>query len=120
MYWRGWTISSLPVRNTDRVEEIDEYADAVLAALDLVPPGRITSYGRVAQYVGKSLGRGGPRQVAKVMRDYGASVAWYRCVKSDRSLAVEVAWRQAEMLSSEGIPLRNGRVPKVYWYDLPS
>lgn len=101
-------------------EEIDEYADAVLAALDLVPRGRITSYGRVAQYVGRSLGRGGPRQVAKVMRDYGASVAWYRCVKSDRSLAVEVAWRQAEMLSTEGIPLRNGRVPKEFWYDLPS
>ncbi len=102
------------------MDEIDEYSDAVLAALELVPPGRITSYGRVAQYVGKSLGRGGPRQVAKVMRDYGASVPWYRCVKSDRSLAAEVAWRQAEMLSSEGVPLRHGRVPKEYWYDLPS
>lgn len=99
--------------------EIDEYVDAVLAAVDLVPPGRVTSYGRVAQYVGRRLGRGGPRHVAKAMRQYGATVAWYRVVKSDRSLATEVAWRQAELLAGEGVRLHNGRVPKERWFDLP-
>src|SRR4029453_13324253 len=51
-----------------------EYVTAVLAVVDLVPPGTAVSYGDVAEL----LGAGGPRQVGAVMSHYGSSVAWWR------------------------------------------
>lgn len=72
------------------------------------------AYGEVAEIVGRTLGRGGPRLVARVMRLYGAAVPWYRVLRADGSLAPEVAERQAQLLAREGILLRNNRVPKSY------
>ncbi|GAB3297130.1 MGMT family protein [Epidermidibacterium keratini] len=94
--------------------EIDEYADAVLSAVEAVPVGRVSSYGAIAAQVGRALGRGGPRQVARVMRAYGAAVPWYRIARADGTLAPEVASRQAELLATEGVPVRNGRVPRSF------
>ena len=94
--------------------EIDEYADAVLSAVEAVPFGHVTSYGAIAAQVGAVLGRGGPRQVARVMREYGAAVPWDRVARADGTLAPEVAARQAELLATEGVPLRNGRVPRAF------
>ncbi|MFJ5954917.1 MGMT family protein [Paenarthrobacter sp. NPDC092416] len=55
-----------------------EYVTAVLAVVDLVPPGAAVSYGDVAEL----LGSGGPRQVGAVMSHYGSSVAWWRVLKA--------------------------------------
>lgn len=100
-------------------KQLDDYADAVLRLVEAVPAGQVTSYGQIAERVGAQLGRGGPRQVATVLRQYGAAVAWYRCIKSDRTLAAPVAVRQAEHLAAEGIPIRRGRVPLEYFCTLP-
>ncbi|MEK8225119.1 cysteine methyltransferase [Oerskovia sp. M15] len=45
----------------------EEYADAVLALVESIPPGRAMTYGLVAEIVAESLGRGGPRQVGQVL-----------------------------------------------------
>ena len=79
--------------------ELDQYADAVLAVVEQIPPGRVMSYGQVAVEVGRSLGRGGPRQVAAVLR-------------ADGTLAPEVAGRQTRHLVAEGVQVRGDRVPR--------
>jgi alkylated DNA nucleotide flippase Atl1 len=56
----------------------DEFAEAVLAVVDLVPPGTVLAYGDVAEL----LGMGGPRQVGTVMSHHGSGVAWWRVIKA--------------------------------------
>lgn len=93
--------------------EIDEYADAVLAVVETIPAGKVMSYGQIAAVVGADLGRGGPRQVARVMRDLGAGVPWWRVLRADGSFAPEVATRQGDRLRAEGIAVHGDRVPRT-------
>jgi alkylated DNA nucleotide flippase Atl1 len=91
------------------------YAEKVLDTVDLIPPGRVMTYGDVAEW----LDEGGPRQVGRVMALYGAGVPWWRVVRSDgvplpgHELAAIAAYR------SEGTPLRQagpaaeGHIPRV-------
>lgn len=55
-----------------------EYVGAVLALVELVPPGTAVAYGDVAEL----LGSGGPRQVGAVMSHYGSAVPWWRVLKA--------------------------------------
>lgn len=55
-----------------------EYVKAVLAVVDLVPPGSAVSYGDVAEL----LGAGGPRQIGAVMSHYGSAVSWWRVLRA--------------------------------------
>jgi alkylated DNA nucleotide flippase Atl1 len=55
-----------------------EFVAAVLAVVDLVPPGAALAYGDVAEL----LGHGGPRQVGSVMSHYGSAVAWWRILRA--------------------------------------
>lgn len=105
------------IDESDVMTPIDEYADAVLAVVEQIPPGRVMSYGQIATIVGRELGAGGPRQVAKVMRQYGASVPWWRVLRADGSLAPEVAARQSEHLVAEGVRVRGDRVSKQSFLD---
>jgi alkylated DNA nucleotide flippase Atl1 len=56
-----------------------EYVEAVLAIVELVPPGTAVAYGDVAEL----LGSGGPRQVGSVMSHYGSGVPWWRVLKAN-------------------------------------
>ncbi len=56
----------------------EEYVDAVLELVDLIPPGRVLAYGDVAEL----LGSGGPRQVGAVMSRRSSALAWWRVLKS--------------------------------------
>ena len=56
----------------------EEYVEAVLAVVDLVPAGCVLAYGDVAEL----LGAGGPRQVGAVMSRYGGQTAWWRILKA--------------------------------------
>lgn len=55
-----------------------EFVTAVLAVVDLVPPGAALAYGDVAEL----LGQGGPRQVGSVMSHYGSAVSWWRILRA--------------------------------------
>jgi alkylated DNA nucleotide flippase Atl1 len=59
--------------------ELDGFASRVLDVVDAIPPGRVMSYGDIAEY----LGEGGPRQVGRVMSLWGGGVAWWRVIHSD-------------------------------------
>lgn len=87
--------------------ERDEYVEAVLCAVEQVPPGRVTTYGAVAVAVGV----GGPRQVGQVMAEQGGAVAWWRVVRADGTLPGSHVAEAMQAYRAEGTPLRaSGRV----------
>lgn len=93
----------------------DPYAERVLDTVDLIPPGRVMTYGDVAEW----LGEGGPRQVGRVMAQYGSAVAWWRVVRADGTLLPGHELRALEEYRAEGTPLRprgtaaEGHIPRL-------
>ncbi|MBW9215551.1 MGMT family protein [Mumia sp. zg.B53] len=81
----------------------DAYVEAVLRIAEQVPSGHVVSYGQVAE----AVGRGGPRQVGRVMATYGAAVAWWRVVRADGTLPEPLRGRAREHYLEEGTPLRS-------------
>ena len=80
------------------------YVEAVLAVVEAIPPGRVMSYGDIAEYVGS----GGPRQVGRVMSEYGGGVPWWRVVRTDGSLPPSHEGEGLDLLRAEGTPMRPG------------
>jgi alkylated DNA nucleotide flippase Atl1 len=64
-----------------RFDELPQFAARVLDVVDLVPAGRVVTYGDVAALVGG----GGPRQVGRVMALWGGAVSWWRVLRADGS-----------------------------------
>ncbi|MET7276912.1 MGMT family protein [Kribbella sp. NPDC005582] len=84
----------------------DEYVEAVLRAVESIPPGSVATYGDIAEYVGQ----GGPRQVGAIMREYGGAVPWWRVIRASGVPADEVGDEQLHNLRSDGVRITNGRV----------
>jgi alkylated DNA nucleotide flippase Atl1 len=88
----------------DRVVPEDDFEELVLAVVEQIPPGRVMSYGDVAEY----LGRGGPRQVGRVMAHSGGSVPWWRVLHADGSPPPGHEREALALLRADGTPLRSG------------
>ncbi|WP_141014017.1 MGMT family protein [Nocardioides sambongensis] len=58
-----------------------EYVERILDLVEQVPPGRVTTYGALADVAG-----GGPRQVGTVMAHHGGAVPWWRVIRADGTL----------------------------------
>ncbi len=84
--------------------EIGDFASRVLDVAESIPPGRVMSYGDIAEYVGD----GGPRQVGRVMALWGGAVPWWRVVHADGSLLAGHEREALRHYRSEGTPLRTG------------
>jgi alkylated DNA nucleotide flippase Atl1 len=84
-----------------------EYAEAVLACVERVPAGRVTTYGAIAECVGAALGGGGPRQVGAVLALQGAGVPWWRVVRADGSLPASHQGEARQAYLAEATPLRS-------------
>lgn len=82
------------------------FAEAVLDAVRLIPPGRVMSYGDVAEYVGA----GGPRAVGTVLARWGSGVPWHRVVTADGRPNPSSPERAAALLRREGVPFVRERV----------
>ncbi|MEU0097434.1 MGMT family protein [Streptomyces sp. NPDC006267] len=82
--------------------ELPEYAERVLDVTDLIPPGRVMTYGDIAEW----LEEGGPRQVGRVMALYGSAVPWWRVVRADGTLLPTHELRALAHYRAEGTPLR--------------
>jgi len=91
----------------------EEYVEAVLTAVESIPPGQVATYGDIATYVGQ----GGPRQVGAVMREYGAAVPWWRVIRASGIPADEVLDDQLQLLRGDGVRVTNGKVDlrRVRW-----
>ncbi|MGW4891188.1 MGMT family protein [Kitasatospora sp. NPDC004240] len=78
------------------------FAELVLDLTERIPPGRVMTYGDVAEY----LGQGGPRQVGRVMALYGGAVPWWRVIRADGALLPGHEHRALSRYREEGTPLR--------------
>ena len=79
----------------------DELVEQVLACVEAVPPGRVTTYGAIAEVVG-----GGPRRVGNVLARHGAPVPWWRVVRADGSLPPSHRGIAAQEYAAEATPRR--------------
>ena len=82
------------------------YAMGVLALVDRIPPGRVMSYGDVAEF----LGTGSARTVGAVMSRHGHEVPWQRVVLSTGEPAPSAPDEALQLLRAEGVPMRGDRV----------
>ncbi|GAA2650233.1 MGMT family protein [Streptomyces vastus] len=96
-------------------DALPEYAERVLEVAELIPPGRVMTYGDVAEW----LGEGGPRQVGRVMALYGGAVPWWRVIRADGVLLPGQELEALGHYQAEGTPLKEasraseGHLPRV-------
>lgn len=92
----------------------EEYAEEVLSVVERIPPGRVMSYGAIADY----LGRGGPRQVGSVMAREGGGVPWHRVVAANGRVVPGHEREALRRLRAERTPLKGERVDMraAAWY----
>jgi len=83
---------------------LGDFAGKVLDVAEAIPPGRVMSYGDIAEY----LGEGGPRQVGRVMALWGGGVAWWRVIHADGSLLQGHEQTALARYREEGTPMRPG------------
>ena len=84
----------------------DAQIERVRALVASIPPGRVATYGDIATAAGLSS----PRIVAWIMRTDSADLPWHRVITASGKPAAHLASRQLELLRTEGILARDGRV----------
>ena len=87
----------------------DDYAELVLSLVEQIPPGQVTTYGDIAEMVG----RGGPRQVGHVMAQFGGGVPWWRVVRADGRPARGLEEVGLRLLRADKTPIKGDRVDMV-------
>ena len=96
-------------------QDPDAYVESVLSIVERIPSGRATTYGLIAE----AVGRGGPRQVGRVMALYGGAVPWWRVVRADGALLPGHELRALDHYRAEGTPLKEasraaeGHLPRL-------
>jgi methylated-DNA-protein-cysteine methyltransferase-like protein len=94
-------------KNTDAASE------AILAVVERIPRGKVTTYGRVAERAGQPRRA---RLVGRVLSQLpaGSKVPWHRVVAAGGRIAFPAGstshGRQVARLKREGVPAVNGRV----------
>jgi alkylated DNA nucleotide flippase Atl1 len=83
-----------------------EYAIAVLDTVARIPPGKVMTYGDVAEYVGGGTGR----HVGAVLARFGhqEDVPWHRVIRSTGEPNPTAPIEAIELLAADGTPLRPG------------
>ncbi|MFG1928263.1 MGMT family protein [Cryptosporangium sp. NPDC048952] len=87
-----------------------EYVEQVLDVVEEIPPGRVMSYGMVAEVVRERTGSGSARTVGAVMARYGSAVPWHRVVASDGRLPPGHEDEATRRLRGEGVAFRGVKV----------
>lgn len=87
-----------------RPRSLEDYAELVIDVIVEIPPGRVLTYGDIAELIGS----GGPRQVAAVMSRGVSDVPWWRVVRADGSLPDRLAARARGRYLAERTPLTPG------------
>jgi alkylated DNA nucleotide flippase Atl1 len=93
-----------------------DYTEPVLDLVERIPPGRVMSYGMIAEV----LGLASPRIVGAVMAREGGAVPWHRVVNSVGRLPPHKEAEARARLEAEGVPFRGAHVRMVdaaWWPD---
>ena len=83
----------------------DDYLEAVLDVVVDIPPGRVMTYGSIAEVLHERLGRGGARQVGQVMSHAGGGVPWWRVVNAAGHPPTAYRSEALAALRADGCPL---------------
>jgi methylated-DNA-protein-cysteine methyltransferase related protein len=86
--------------------DLSEFDRAVKRVVGAIPRGTVLAYGEVALLAGRP---GGARAVVRALNRI-TGVPWWRVVRADRTLAPEVATRQAKHLRTEGLRVEGRRI----------
>jgi methylated-DNA-protein-cysteine methyltransferase related protein len=93
---------------------VNQVAERILQCVESIPPGRVMTYGDVAEYVGSRA----PRLVGRVLAEDGGTVPWYRVLHADGTFAHHLRDEQRQLLIAEGVRVRDGRVDvRAYRWD---
>ena len=85
----------------------DEQVESVRALVAAIPPGRVSTYGDIADAAGLSSAR----IVGWIMRTDSSDLPWHRVIGASGRPAPHLATRQLERLRAEGVLAVDGRVP---------
>lgn len=89
----------------------DTYAECVLDLIEQIPPGRVSTYGVIAELAREITGKGGPRSIGFVLSRFGSGVPWWRVCAAGGRLAVHKGGEQMALLRAEDVPFTpSGRV----------
>lgn len=81
---------------------LDDLAvERVLRTAQAIPPGHVAAYGQIGAIVGL-----GPRQVRRIMADWGSSAPWWRVTNAAGELPPPLLGRAREHWDAEGIAVR--------------
>lgn len=84
----------------------ESLAQRILACVESIPPGRVFTYGDVAEYAGSRSAR----VVGRVLALDGGTVPWHRVIRSDGTLAEHLYSEQRQRLLAEGVRFDGDRV----------
>ena len=90
--------------------------EEVLALVERIPPGRVMSYGAIADHLAERSGRSSPRLVGTIMAKYGGAVPWHRVVSATGRLPPGHEQEARARLQSEGLIFPGPNLP----HPLPS
>lgn len=99
---------------TSRLQDLDtlyprskqSFAERVAAIVRAIPRGKTLSYSAVANLAGRP---GGARAVTRALQSV-KGLPWWRVIRRDQTLALEVADEQARHLRQEGVKVVGRRV----------
>jgi methylated-DNA-protein-cysteine methyltransferase-like protein len=96
----------------------EEYIEAVLDLVERIPPGRVMSYGAVADALAERSGRCSARLVGSIMARYGGGVPWHRVVSAAGRFPPGHEARARRRHEAEGTPLgpTGVRMAAAAWY----
>lgn len=83
-----------------------DFTDAVTQVIERLEVGEVITYGEVAAEAGHP---GASRAVGNLLRN-SEGLPWWRVVAADGRLVPGIEARQAELLRSEGVSVKDGRV----------
>lgn len=85
----------------------EETFERVRDVVSSIPPGRVLSYGDVAELAGLRSAR----LVGRILSEDGADLPWHRVLRSDGTVAEHLRERQLTRLRGEGVLADRNRVP---------
>jgi methylated-DNA-protein-cysteine methyltransferase-like protein len=99
----------------------EEYVEEVLSLVEQIPPGRVMSYGAIADHLAEASGRSSARLVGTIMARHGGPVPWHRVVANNGRLVPGHEVEARARLIAEGIGFDGPRVTmsKYAWHPAP-
>lgn len=89
---------------------VGDVAECMLDLVAQVPPGSVSTYGRIALETRLRTGAGSARAVGNLLARHGAQVPWWRIVNAAGQPPGHLADDALARLRAEGVPIRGDRV----------